>query len=69
MRAQIQHPKLVILLMTPSYMDSPFCLMELGATWALELTPLPVVVPPMSFADVTRTIGQIQSWNITNQES
>ncbi|MGO7175364.1 response regulator [Rhizobium ruizarguesonis] len=66
MRTQIQHPKLVILLMTPSYMDSPFCLMELGATWALELKPLPVVVPPITFGDVTRTIGQIQSWNITN---
>ncbi|NTH51019.1 TIR domain-containing protein [Agrobacterium rhizogenes] len=68
MRTQIQNPKLVILLMTPSYMESSFCLMELGATWALELHPLPVVVPPITFADVTRTIGQVQAWDITNHE-
>lgn len=65
---QIQDPKLVILLMTPSYMDSAFCLMEVGATWARSLRPLPIVVPPMSFNDVTKTIGLKQGWDITNTE-
>ncbi|WP_075633705.1 TIR domain-containing protein [Rhizobium rhizosphaerae] len=65
MREQIQHPKLVILLMTPSYLDSRFCVMELGGTWALALKPLPIVVPPVTFTDVTNTLGQIQGWDIT----
>jgi CheY-like chemotaxis protein len=68
MREQIQHPKLVILLMTPAYFDSPFCVMELGGTWALELRPLPIIVPPITFADVTNTIGQIQGWKITDNK-
>ncbi|WP_051110814.1 TIR domain-containing protein [Rhizobium sp. 2MFCol3.1] len=68
MREQIQDPKLVILLMTPAYMDSRFCLMELGATWALGLKPLPIVVPPVTFDDVKNSIGQIQSWRITNSD-
>ncbi|MCQ1855992.1 TIR domain-containing protein [Neorhizobium galegae] len=66
MLQQIQNPKLVVLLMTPAYMDSAFCLMELGATWALQLKPLPIVVPPVSFVEVTRTIGFRQGWNITD---
>lgn len=68
MQEQIQHPKLMVLLMTPAYMESPFCLMELGATWALQLRPLPIIVPPISFAEVTRTIGLKQGWNITNSD-
>ncbi|PZP67757.1 MAG: hypothetical protein DI604_20385 [Delftia acidovorans] len=68
MRDRIQDPKLVILLMTPSYMDSLFCMMEVGATWALGLRPLPIVVPPVSFADITRTLGLRQGWDITNSE-
>jgi len=33
-KQQIQKPRLVILVMTPAYMESSFCLMELGAAWA-----------------------------------
>ena len=66
MRDQIQEPKLVVLLLTPSYFDSRFCMMELGATWAKSLKALPVVVPPTTFAEVTTTIGLTQAWDITN---
>jgi CheY-like chemotaxis protein len=40
--------------------------MEVGATWSQSLRPLAIVVPPVSFIDVTRTVGQIQAWEITN---
>ncbi|ESZ46287.1 response regulator [Mesorhizobium sp. RSR565B] len=68
MRDRIQQPKLVILLMTPAYMDSPFCLMEVGAAWVKAFKPLPVVVPPVTFAQVTSTIGLKQGWNITDSK-
>jgi hypothetical protein len=42
--------------------------MELGATWALGLRPLPIIVPPITFAEVTRTIGLKQGWNITDAD-
>lgn len=66
MREKIQKPKLVILLMTPSYMESWFCLMELGATWAQSLKALPIVVPPIKFNVVSSTLGLRQGWSIDN---
>src|SRR5207249_10340981 len=44
---------------------SSFCLMELGAAWAKAHKTLPVVVPPVSFENVTKTLGLKQAWNIT----
>lgn len=64
MKTQIQSPKLVILLMTPRYMESWFCLMELGATWAKSLKALPIVVPPVRFSAVASTLGLKQGWSI-----
>ena len=65
--SQIQTPKLVFLLMTPSYMERPFCLMELGASWAKSLRALPVVVPGVSFDDVSKTLGLKQGWAISDE--
>lgn len=66
MKKQIQNPKLVILMMTPRYMESCFCLMELGATWAQALKALPIVVPPIKFGVVSSTLGLKQGWSIEN---
>lgn len=66
MKEQIQSPKLVILLMTPRYMESWFCLMELGATWAKSLKALPIVVPPIKFSVVSSTLGLKQGRSIDN---
>ncbi|MBO9654440.1 MAG: TIR domain-containing protein [Agrobacterium tumefaciens] len=64
MKNEIQNPKLVILLMTPRYMESWFCLMELGATWAIALDAVPIVVPPVQFNVVSSTLGLKQGWQI-----
>lgn len=64
MKESIQKPKLVILLMTPRYMESWFCLMELGATWAKSLKALPIVVPPIKYDVISSTLGLKQGWNI-----
>ena len=66
MKSQIQNPKLVILLMTPRYMESWFCLMELGATWAKSHKALPIVVPPVKFNTISNTLGLKQGWSIDN---
>ncbi len=47
--------KATIFLLTEAYMDSPFCLAELGAAWALGQTIFPLVVPPLTFDDIRRT--------------
>lgn len=66
MKTTIQEPKLVILLMTPRYMESWFSLMELGAAWALSHYTLPIVVPPIKFDAVSSTLGLKQGWSIDN---
>lgn len=66
-REQIQKPKLVILLMTPAYMESSFCLMELGAAWAQGSSSLAIVVPPIDYDAVTKTLGLKQAWKITDK--
>src|ERR1700733_27284 len=64
LKQRIKKPKLVILLMTEAYMESAFCLMELGAAWVQSSETLPIVVPPVPFATVTKTLGLTQAWNI-----
>jgi hypothetical protein len=53
--------------MTPAYMESRFCLMELGAAWAKSTKSLPIVVPPIDFELVTKTLGLKQAWKITDK--
>ena len=65
MKSEIQKPQLVILLMTPAYMESYFCLMELGAAWSRSHKALPIIVPPIDFGTVTKTLGFKQAWDIT----
>lgn len=67
MRSKIQKPKLVVLVMTASYMESAFCMMELGATWAQVLQRVPIVVPPVRFDSITKTLGLTQGWSITDE--
>jgi hypothetical protein len=66
MKSKIQNPRLVILLMTPRYMESQFCLMELGATWAKSLNAIPIVVPPIKFNVISSTLGLKQGWSIAD---
>jgi hypothetical protein len=66
-KQKIQKPKLVILLMTPAYMESSFCLMELGAAWALGSTNVAIVVPPIDYDTVTKTLGLKQAWKISDK--
>lgn len=64
MKSQIQSPKLVILLITPRYLESWFCLMELGATWVKSHQALPIVVPPIKFDVISSTLGLKQGWSL-----
>jgi hypothetical protein len=66
-KAKIKNPKIVILLMTPAYMESSFCLMELGAAWAQGSKSIAIVVPPINYDTVTKTLGLKQAWKITDK--
>lgn len=63
-RAQIQQPKLVILIISPSYLASQFCLCEMGACWGMGLPVFPIVVPPLNPSDVKATLAVTQCVSI-----
>jgi hypothetical protein len=49
---QLIKPKIVVLVLTPAYFESKFCLSELGAAWIMSHRIFPVLVPPLTYADV-----------------
>ena len=57
-KGQLADAALVVEVVTPSYWASPFCMCELGGQWALGLDAFPLIVPPLSFADL-RAVLQI----------
>jgi hypothetical protein len=66
-KQKIQIPKLVVLLITPAYIQRPFCLMEMGAAWAQSSKNVAVVVPPLDYDTVAQTLGLQQAWKITDE--
>lgn len=61
MRDELNKNVLFIALYTPTYVERPICMMELGSAWAKEATIYPIVVPPLDYSKITETIGQRQS--------
>ena len=57
---QISEPKVVILLLTPEYFNSSFCLCELGASWILSHNIVPLLVPPLEYSDVKAVLSGVQ---------
>jgi len=51
-RAGLDGATLAVLLLTPSYYQSQFCLAELGALWITQKHRVPIVVPPIDYADL-----------------
>lgn len=45
----INSSQLVILILTDNYMDSHFCLNEMGAAWANNQSIYPIIIPPSSY--------------------
>jgi hypothetical protein len=63
-KEQVQNPDLVLLILSPNYLDSLFCQCELGAGWALSHNIIPIVVPPTKFADLKAVLAGTQAYRI-----
>ncbi|GAB6989906.1 toll/interleukin-1 receptor domain-containing protein [Paenibacillus pini] len=48
-RHAMQQSKLVMPIITPNYLQSAFCLCELGAAWVNVTNLIPLVVPPLTY--------------------
>lgn len=71
-KAEIKDCRVIILLITQCYMESPYCLAEAGASWVLEddktCQVIPVIVPPLSYADLKATLASVQGEKINDDE-
>ena len=59
-KEQISEPKLVILLLTPQYFASEFCLCEMGASWVLSHRIMPLLVEPLKYEDIKSVLTGVQ---------
>jgi len=63
-KEQIQEPKIVLLLISQNYLASPFCLAEVGASWAMSHRIVPFLVPPIKFDDMKAVLTGIHALKI-----
>jgi deoxyadenosine/deoxycytidine kinase len=59
-KAQIQKPEVVLLLITENYLKRPFCLAEMGAAWAMSHKIIPLVGGAIGPSDVGGVLGSTQ---------
>lgn len=57
-RSKIGNPESTIVLLTPNYLSSRFCLCELGTVWAISQNMIPLLVPPLEARHVTKLIPE-----------
>jgi Txe/YoeB family toxin of Txe-Axe toxin-antitoxin module len=65
-KEQITEPDFVVLLLSPSYYKSKFCLCELGASWILCHNMIPILIPPLEHNDIKDVLTTVQILDITN---
>ncbi len=51
LRDELDNADLVILLLSPNFAASPFCMAELGAAW-VQRTAFPLLIPPQGYNDL-----------------
>jgi hypothetical protein len=66
-KEKLDAAEVVILLLTPNYFDSIFCIAEVGACWISEKNAVPVLVPPITYDDLKATLSLTQSWKIDSR--
>jgi len=66
-KESLQGCKKVVFIITENYLRSAFCLAELGAAWAIEQNIYPIIVPPVTFSDLSKTpLSTVQAQDISS---
>jgi GAF domain-containing protein len=65
-RTELVGCDLAIELITPSYLESRFCLCELGAVWVSTKANFPIRTPSVSSMDLDGVLGNIQAPEISH---
>jgi hypothetical protein len=64
MEETLRDAEFVIMIISPSYYESMFCLCELGATWILQHNNFPILVPPLDWSDLKAVLNPRQGAKI-----
>lgn len=67
LQQELADSALVILLLSPNYFESKFCLCEMGATWGLEKSFFSLVVPPLKKSEVKAVMAVSQNLSIEDE--
>jgi hypothetical protein len=68
-KSKVAAPDLVLLVISPEFLKSPFCNNEVGTSWALSLPIHPLLLPPTDYADVRGVLAGIQVGKLSDKES
>ncbi len=67
-KSQVKDPEVVLLVISPEFLKSQFCLNEVGASWALSLALYPLLVPPLDYGHVRGVLAGVQVSKIDDKE-
>lgn len=69
-KESLQACKIIFFLITENYINSKFCLMEMGAAWAFKDNIVPIIVPPLNFEVLKDTpMNTIQGILLTDYQA
>jgi hypothetical protein len=68
-REEMTKADYVVMLVTPSYYESPFCMCELGATWVRAVSCSPFVVPPINYKNLQGALYGTQVGSIDDERA
>lgn len=67
LQGRLSDSALVIMLLSPNYFESKFCLCEMGASWGLNKPFFALVVPPLTKSTVKAVMAVSQNLNIADE--
>jgi len=59
----------VVMIITPAYYESAFCMCELGATWIQSKDAYPLLVPPIGYDNLKAVLHGVQSGKINDEQA
>lgn len=68
LKKHLKDAPLVILMLSPNYFNSQFCLGELGATWVLDCDIFPIVIPDIEIGKVQGILQVTHMGMIDNKD-
>lgn len=67
-KAQLTNDSLVLFVLTENFYQSAVCMCEMGAVWVLSKKHIPIVVPPLGYADIRGVIPNTQGLEINDTQ-